>query len=208
RRVIVFDAETGAFKRMWGAFGNPPDSDPPTPLPGTPAPAGAQAGGGAASEPARDLEGPGSPHFGNRVHGIRVSRDGLVYVADRSNRRVQVFTVDGMFVDQVFINRSGPSAITAAGLAFSPAPDQTYMYVADFGNSHVVVVHRRTLEVLYQFGARSSRPGDFQGLHHLAADSMGNLYTAEVAPGNRAQRFAFKGLSSVLPPNAVPADAR
>src|SRR5262249_22248572 len=92
QRVIVLDAETGAFKRMWGAFGNKPES--------------LAAGNGAAALP----EGP--PQFG-LVHSIKVSSDGLVYVADRSNRRIQVFTIAGKFVTQKLIGTTGQ---TAAGL--------------------------------------------------------------------------------------------
>jgi hypothetical protein len=62
---------------------------------------------------------------------------------------------------------------------------------------------RKKPQVLYQFGKRSAAPGDFQGVHHIAVDSKGNLYAGEVAPGARVQRFAFKGLSSTLPPNAA-----
>jgi hypothetical protein len=188
RRVIVFDADSGAFKRMWGAFGRPPDDDPPAPA-RPPAPGTAPA---AAAAPPSTPE--GSPRFANPVHGIKVSNDGLVYVADRTNRRVQVFNVDGKYVNQVFINRS--EGVSAAGLAFSSDPQQTYLYVADYGNSHVVVVNRKALEVLYQFGKRSDARGDFQGIHNLATDSKGNLYTAEVAPGNRAQKFVMKGISA------------
>ena len=109
------------------------------------------------------------------------------------NRRVQVFTVDGKYVTQMFINRAGPSGQSAAGVAFSPDAAQRFLYVADYGNSHIAVVDRKTLTVLYQFGQRSAKPGDFQGLHHMAVDSKGNIYTGEVAPGARAQRFIFKG---------------
>jgi hypothetical protein len=194
RRVIVFDADTGAFKRMWGAFGNAPDGEPPaTTAGGPPAPA------------TLDTDGPGSPTFSNPVHALKISNDGLVYVADRSNRRVQVFTPDGKYVNQVFINRAGPSNGSAAGLGFSPDSEQQFLYVSDLGNSHVVVLDRRTLQILYQFGIRGARPGDFQSPHHLAVDSKGNLYTAEVNPGNRAQKFLFKGMSSTPPPNALTA---
>ena len=197
RRVIVFDADTGAFKRMWGAFGNEPiDAASSTGF----APA---AGRGRGAAPALDTEGDGSPQFGGPVHGVKVSNDGLVYVADRSNRRVQVFSPDGKYVTQMFINRAGPSPGSAAGVALSPDSAQRFMYVADYGNSHIAVVDRKSLRVLYQFGQRSPKPGDFQGLHHIAVDSKGNIYSGEVAPGARAQRFRYKGLSSTPPANAL-----
>jgi hypothetical protein len=190
-RVVVFDAGSGLFKRAWGAFGNAPAC-----LPDSPARAQAGSGPGPAQRAAFDTDGPGPQQF-STVHGIEVSRDGLVYVADRQNRRIQVFTLEGKYVSQVFINRRGPSEMSAAGIAFSHDPEQRFMYVADYGNSHVVVVERKGLKALYQFGDRSAASGNFQGIHNLAVDSRGNLYTAEVAPGNRAQRFAFKGLSSL-----------
>jgi hypothetical protein len=199
-RVVVFDADTGAFKRAWGAFGNEPIDVLPAAV------AGKQSGGDGGGAPKLDTEGPGSPQFGSPVHGIKVSNDGLVYVADRPNRRVQVFTSEGKYVTQMFLNRSGPSGGSAAGVAFSPDREQRFMYVADYGNSHLAVVERKTLTVLYQFGQRSAKPGDFQGLHHIAVDSKGNLYTGEVAPGARMQRFLFKGLSTSLPPNALTAE--
>jgi hypothetical protein len=203
RRVIVFDADTGTFKRMWGAFGKPPDDEPPAAInrggggrgaAGAPGATPGARGGGAPAAAAPPATGDGPPQFGNPVHAVKVSKDGLVYVADRSNRRVQVYDLQGKYITQVFINRT--EAASAAGLSFSPDAQQTYLYVADYGNSHLAVLNRKTLEVLYQFGKRSPAPGDFQGLHHLAADSKGNLYTAEVAPGNRAQKFVFKGMSA------------
>jgi DNA-binding beta-propeller fold protein YncE len=126
-----------------------------------------------------------------------------VYVADRPNRRVQVFTPDGKYVTQLFLNRAGPSNGSAAGVAFSPDSEQRFLYIADYGNSHIAVVDRKNLQVLYQFGQRSGKPGDFQGLHHMAVDSKGNIYTGEVAPGARMQKFVFRGMSSTLPPNAL-----
>ena len=202
RRVIVLDADTGAFKRTWGAFGNPPDSDPPAGA----GPAGGGRGRGAQAAPALDTEGDGAKYFGNPVHAVKQSNDNMVYVADRSNRRIQVFTPAGKFVTQVFINRAGPSAGSVAGLAFSPDPQQQFLYAADYGNSHIAVLDRKALKVLYQFGTRNATPGDFQGPHHIAVDSKGNLYVAEVAPGNRAQKFLFKGMSPTPPPNALTAE--
>jgi hypothetical protein len=203
RRVVVFDAETGAFKRMWGAFGNAPIDPPPPPARGT-QPAGAAAGAGRGrGAPVLDTEGDGAPQFGSPVHSVKVSNDSLVYVADRPNRRVQVFTPDGKYVTQVFVNRAGPSNGSAAGVAFSPDSAQRFLYVADYGNSHVAVLDRKSLRVLYQFGERSAKPGDFQGLHHMAVDSKGNIYTGEVAPGARAQRLRYKGMSATTPPNAL-----
>jgi DNA-binding beta-propeller fold protein YncE len=217
RRLIVFDADTGAFKRMWGAFGNVPVDWQPIkngfPVKAAAAPTGPESG--SAARPT-DIEGPGPQQFGGETpnstaygamgsatHSAQVSNDGLVYVADRGVRRVQVFTTDGKYVAQVFINRAGPSTQSAAGIAFSPDKAQQYMYVADYGNSHIVVVDRKSLQILYQFGERSAKPGDFQGVHHLAVDSKGNIYTGEVAPGARAQKFIFKGFSDTMPANAL-----
>ena len=188
RRLIVLDADTGAFKRMWGAFGNVPLDEPPR-KPGDPKP----------TAPLSE-EGPGSPQF-LTVHGLGVSNDGLVYVADRSNRRIQVFTLDGKFVTQAFIYRRGPSDRSVGGIAFSPDRSQQFMFLADYGNSRIVVVNRTTLEVVDSFGSRGSHAGDFRGLHNVAADSKGNLYTAEVQPGRRAQKFVFKGMSTAATRN-------
>jgi DNA-binding beta-propeller fold protein YncE len=182
-RVLVLDLRTGAFKRMWGAFGNVPLDAPPVP-PGARRPF-----------PPLQTEGPGPDQF-DVVHALTVSNDGLVYVADRQHRRIQVFTLDGRYVTQAFINRKGPSPRTGSGLAFSPDAGQRFMYVADFDNGQVVIVDRRTLAVLGTFGSRSGQPGDFQSLHNLAADSKGNLYTAEVAPGARVQKFQLAATSS------------
>ena len=120
------------------------------------------------------------------VHSIKVSNDGLVYVADRSNQRVQVFTADGKFVTQAVIGKMGQ---TAAGLAFSPDAQQQFLYVADLADSQVVVLNRKTLDVVTAFGSPGAPSGQFQTLHHLAVDSKGNIYTAEIGRGRRAQKF-------------------
>jgi DNA-binding beta-propeller fold protein YncE len=211
RRVIVFDGDSGAFKRMWGAFGKPVEDVPgsggrgagggPAIVPGAPA----AEGGTPAGTRALDTDGPGAPNY-SLVHSVIISNDNIVYIGDRPNRRIQLFTPEGKYLTQMFVNRAGPSASSVSGLAFSPDKEQQFLYIADYGNSHIVVANRKKLEVLYQFGKRGATPGDFQGIHHLAVDSKGNLYAAEVAPGARIQRFVYKGLSSTMPANALTAE--
>ncbi len=209
RRVLVLDADTFAFKRMWGAFGKPPVDDPgQSGGPGTsggPAiqPGQATGGEGGGAQRVLDTEGPGADKFASPVHGVLVSNDGILYVVDRSNRRVQVFTPEGKYLTEMFLNRAGPSGGSVSGLAFSPDKAQTYLYLSDYGNSHIAIVDRKSLTVLYQFGKRGKEPGNFQGVHHIASDSKGNIYAAEVAPGARAQKFNFKGMSDTLPANAL-----
>ena len=206
KRIIVFDAKTGAYKRMWGAFGNVPKDDPPA----TAGAAGRGRAGAveAGTAPPAD-EGPdGPPQFVNPVHAVKVSNDGLVYVGDRGGRRVQVFTVDGKYVAQVFIGREchAPdcgNGTTAAGIAFSPDAEQRFLYVANRSQAQVMVFNRKTLEFLDSFGQWGSAPGQFGTLHHLSIDSKGNLYTAEVTPlkpvNRRIQKFRFIGMSQIPP---------
>lgn len=184
RRVLVLDAGTLAFKRMWGAFGQQP---PPT------------LGIGAAKDFNRvtttDPKGP--EHF-NSVHAVKLSHDGLVYVGDRSYRRVQVFTVEGKYVGQVFVNPTAKGYRTASGIAFSTDPQQQFLYVADYENGQVHIVDRKALKPLGSFGALGEKPGEFRGLHAIAVDSKGTLWTAETQPkpvGSRVQRLVFKGIS-------------
>jgi DNA-binding beta-propeller fold protein YncE len=184
RRIIVFDADTGAFKRMWGAFGNVPTDAAPNPAD---ADAGEQ----------------GPPQFVQPVHAARVSKDGLVYVSDRGGKRVQVFRLDGTFVRQTFIGREckAPACgngTTAASTAFSTDPMQQFLYVGNRSQAKVMVFERATLRLLDTFGEWGSAPGQFGTLHHMAADSKGNLYVTEVTPlkpeNRRVQKFRLLGL--------------
>ena len=179
RRVIVFDADTGRFKRMWGAFGNVPSDAPPNPAPA-------------------DADEKGAPQFVQPVHAARVSNDGLVYVSDRGGKRVQVFTLDGKYVTQVFIGRECKApecgnGTTAASTAFSTDAEQKYLYVGNRSQAKVMVFERKTLALLDTFGRWGSAPGEFGTLHHMAADSKGNLYVTEVTPlkpeNRRVQKF-------------------
>jgi DNA-binding beta-propeller fold protein YncE len=189
RRVIVFDADTGAFKRMWGAFGNAPLDTM------TPEPKVAEAD----RIPAKEETGPGPLQFVRPVHAARVSNDGLVYVSDRGGRRVQVFTLDGKFVMQRFIDRycEAPhcgNGQTVASTAFSPDPEQQFLYVASRSPARLWILDRKTLEPLDSFGRNGVAPGEFYVMHHMNVDTKGNLYVTEVQDGKRIQKFVFKGM--------------
>jgi DNA-binding beta-propeller fold protein YncE len=178
RRVIVFDGNTGKFRRMWGAFGKPPVDEFEEPF----------------GAPGKFDGGEGPERFGI-VHAVRVSRDGFVYVGDRDNRRVQVFTADGAYLKQVFVNMAAGPSRTACGITFSPDAQQRIMYVCDFDHGYVFVFDRATLAPLGSFGTKGKAAGEFVDPHYLATDSKGNLYCAETAGGRRAQKFIFKGIA-------------
>ena len=163
-RVIVFDAISGAYKRMWGAFGDPPEDDDQCPPPAL------------RSVP----DGPGPDQF-SIVHAIRVSHDGIVYVADRENRRVQTFTTDGRFLKQL-VHGDAPFA---RNLTLSPDPDQRYLYVG--GGGDIVVVDRVSLEIIGNIDV----PGMIGGGHQIAVDSRRNIYVAGSTRGVR--KIVFTG---------------
>jgi DNA-binding beta-propeller fold protein YncE len=166
-RVIVFDADTGAFKRTWGAFGKPPGGIDNCKITG----------------PKTFPEGEGLPDF-NVAHAIRVANDGTVYLADRENRRVQMFTSDGKFLKQL-VRTATPFA---RDLALSPDPAQQFLYVG--GGKAIVVVDRKTLDVVGDIQV----PGQVGPGHHIATDSKGNIYIAQTTAG--LQKLAFKGMSA------------
>lgn len=175
RRVIVFDADTGAFKRMWGAYGNKPDDAAPR---------------------TRVYDGPGPQQF-NTVHAVRLSKDGLVYVGDRVNNRIQVFQKDGKFVREAYIERktSSPEG-TAFDIAFSPDPQQQFLYVPDGSNKKVQILSRKTLEVIGYFGGYGGHgTGQFFHIHSIATDSKGNIYLGE-SFGMRVMRWNYKGMAA------------
>lgn len=178
RRVIVFDADSGEFKRLWGAFGGPPVDAYRCPT-------------AEVDRSGLQGDGPGPKRF-DVVHMVRVSNDGLVYVADKNYRRIQVFSLDGKFVDQLFIDRHAGG--NPQGLTFSPDPDQKFMYVASVD---IVVVDRKTLRVLGS--VPKSRVERGPGHHNIATDSKGNIYVAEGTQG-RAHKWTFKGMPSAHTP--------
>src|SRR5262245_4004990 len=173
KRVIVFDSESGKFKRMWGAFGNPPPAtfaaNAPTPQPQT------------------TPKGP--PEFG-LPHAIKVSRDGVVYLADRINNRIQMFTREGKFLKQVRVTNEGSDVVPVpAGFAFSPDAKQQFLYVVDSGPMRVVIFDRQSMTQIGVVGKKGANAGEFDIVHHMAVDSKGNLYTAEIVNNRRAQKF-------------------
>jgi DNA-binding beta-propeller fold protein YncE len=168
RRIIVFDAETGEYKRHWGAYGDPPDDselgayDP-------------------AADPIRSFRSP--------VHAVALSADGRVYVSDRTNNRIQVFEKDGAFLEEGFVRPPTLSMGTAWDIAFSPDPDQALLYLADGTNNKIWILGRDNLEVVGAFGRNGRYAGEFHWVHSVAADSRGNIYTGEVDTGQRVQKF-------------------
>ena len=192
-RVIVFDATTGAYKRHWGAYGKKPDDSYFTS-------AGERLPGpfsGAVQNENRpsqyDPKGPPAPQF-RIVHAVRISNDGLVYVCDRTNDRIQVFRKDGTFVQEAFIARETFGSGSVWDIGFSTDPAQTFLVVPDGTNQQVYVVLRKTLEVVHTFGGAGHWAGQFYGAHNLAVDSKGNLFITETYEGKRVQKFRYTGM--------------
>jgi DNA-binding beta-propeller fold protein YncE len=176
RRVAVLDADTGKMKRYWGAYGNrPDDADPGKYNPAAP---------------------PGK-QFRNPVHCVERSNDGFVYVCDRQADRVQVFNPDGTFVKEAFFAKDTLASGSTWDIAFSKDPAQKYIFMADGTNEKVRVVLRDTLQEIYNFGDGGRQPGQFFGVHSIATDSKGNVYTTETYEGKRVQKFVYKGLGMV-----------
>jgi hypothetical protein len=178
-RVIVFDSESGKYKRHWGAYGKMPND---------------------ASLGLYDVNAPPAQQFRNPVHCAQMSTDHLLYVCDRDNDRIQIFKPDGTFLKESFLKketRGEHGTGSVWDIAFSADPRQAYVYVADGENDRVHVLDRKNLEILTSFGEGGRQPGEFHGIHGLATDSKGNLFTAESRLGQRLQKFVYKGLAPV-----------
>jgi hypothetical protein len=176
KRVAVIDADTGKMKRYWGAYGNKPDD---------------------AAQGPYDPKAPPQQQFRNPVHCIERANDGLVYVCDRQHDRIQVFTPEGKFVKEGFFARNTLGSGSAWDIVFTKDPEQRFMLLADGQNSRVRIIVRETLEEITAFGAGGRQPGQFYGVHSLASDSKGNIYTTETYEGKRVQKFIYKGIGTV-----------
>jgi DNA-binding beta-propeller fold protein YncE len=175
-RVIVFDAETGKYKRHWGAYGNKPEDTNLGPY---------------------NPDAPPAQQFRNPVHCAELAVDGLVYVCDRVNDRIQVFKKDGSFVKETFIAKRTLGDGSVWDIAFSKDPQQRFMYLVDGANEKIYVMLRESMEILTSFGDGGRQPGQFYAVHSIATDSKGNIYTTETYRGQRVQRFLYKGLGTV-----------
>ena len=180
KRVVVLDADTGEFKRYWGAYGNVPDD----------------------ADPGRyDPRAPPARQFRTPVHCAEMSHDRLLYVCDRANDRIQVFNPDGTFVDEMFVERETLGSGSVWDIAFSHDGEQKYLYIADGTNEKVYIVERETLTMVSSFGNGGRQPGQFYGTHNVAVDSLGNIYTTETYEGKRLQKFVYKGEGPIRTPH-------
>ncbi len=182
KRVAVIDLDNGKIKRFWGAYGSQPDDAPLGPY---------------------DPAAPVAKQFRTPVHCAEVSNDGFVYVCDRPNDRLQIFTKDGKFVKEVFVAKETRADGSVWDVAFSKDPAQKYLYMADGVNEHVRVFDRQSMTELYNFGYGGRQPGMFLGVHSIATDSKGNIYTTETYTGKRLQKFTLKG-EGAIPKSATP----
>jgi DNA-binding beta-propeller fold protein YncE len=176
KRVVVIDMDTGERKRYWGAYGNVPDDTDLGPY-----------------DPAAPL----AQQFRNPVHCAEPSLDGFVYVCDRVNDRVQVFRKDGTFVSELRVAPETRGAGSVWDIAFSKDPGQAYIYLADGMNELVHIIHRESMQILTSFGDGGRQPGQFFGIHNVAVDSAGNVYTTETYEGKRLQKFVYRGLAPI-----------
>jgi len=170
RRVVVFDATTGAYKRHWGAYGAKPDDTQLGPY---------------------DPSAPPAKQF-RTVSCVRIAKDGTVYVCDRQNNRIQSFKKDGTFVKEGFVSKPTLAGGSVWDIGFSADPQQQFLFVADAQDEQIWIVNRSTLEVVGKFGDGGRLPGQFRGVGSVAVDSKGVLYTGETFEGKRVQRFIRK----------------
>lgn len=166
-RILVFNMDTLRFTRGWGAYGKPL----------------ADITGGGRYDP----NAPAKDFLGHVT--LNVSRDGLVYAADRPSNRIQVFTREGKYLKEFFVATSTLDRGSAGGVAFSADPQQRHLFISDIQNNTIWILNRQDGSVLGRIGSTGNWAGQFHGLHMIATDSKGNIYTGEVQAGERVQKF-------------------
>jgi DNA-binding beta-propeller fold protein YncE len=142
-----------------------------------------------------DPDAPVAQQFRNPVHCAELANDGLLYVCDRQNDRIQVFKKDGSFVKEAFVGKRTLGDGAVWDITFSKDPQQKFLYLADGANEKVYIILRETLEILTSFGDGGRQPGEFYAVHSIATDSKGNIFTTETYRGQRVQKFIYKGLA-------------
>jgi len=182
RRIVVFDADSGKYKRHWFAYGEKATGPAPAPY----------AAGDPPSKSFRD------------VTCVEIARDGNVYVCDRSSNRVQVFQKNGTFVKEAVVAKNTLGATvtgqfgvvssygSAWDIAFSNDAQQRYVFIADGHNKKVHIFQRDTLTELGSFGSGGRYPGQFLAVGSIATDAQGNVYAGEQHHGKRVQKFVAK----------------
>jgi sugar lactone lactonase YvrE len=169
-RVMVFDLDTFAFKRGWGAYGHKLSEIDPS--------------------AAARVYTPGGP-FAKEFRGhltLNFSNDGKVYAADRAGNRIHVTDKQGKFLQEIPIAPTTAGG-SAGGVAFSADKAQQFLYICDINNNTIWFVDRVSGKTVGRLGSMGENGGQFFGLHMVATDSRGNIYTGEVFNGERVQRF-------------------
>jgi hypothetical protein len=182
RRVAVVDVATDSIKRYWGAYGNRPDDSYDFP--------GVQRTTGTGwSADLYDY-----PQFRGPVHCAEPSNDGLLYVCDRQNDRVQVFQRDGTFVREAYYEPDTLGDGSTWDISFSPDAEQRFFYLVDGKNARIRIINRETMEEVSTVGQGGRYPGEFQAAHSIDVDSQGNMYITETYEGRRVHKFVYKGI--------------
>ena len=170
-RVMVFDFKTLAFKRGWGAYGHKLSE--------------------ISTNPADRAYTPGGPmpkEFRGHLT-LNFSNDGLVYAADRNANRIHVTDKQGNFKTEFILAPKTGGGGSTGGVAFSTDRQQRVMFISDLVNNHIWFLNRADGKVIGQMGSMGQNGGQWFGLHMIAVDSKGNIYTGEVFNGERVQRF-------------------
>ena len=170
-RVMVFDLASFKFKRGWGAYGHKLTEISTN-----------------EGDHAYKPNGPMAKEFVGHLT-FNFSNDGLVYAADRNGNRIHVTDKQGNFKKEFKLAEYTGVGGSTGGVAFSSDKAQKYLYISDLTNNHIWFIERETGKVVGQLGSMGENGGQFFGIHMIATDSKGNIYTGEVFAGERVQRF-------------------
>ncbi len=196
KRVLVYDMDNGAFKRGWGGHGMPlsdVSNDPIPPYKWTGAPP------------------PEEKNFVPDLHFVEFDRDGLVYIGERGQNRISIYTKQGRWVKDYSVspntpargpecgglqNTKAPPCGTTYKMVFSKDAQQKYMYVADGTNNRVWILERETGKTVSSFGGNGKYAGQLHWVNAIGTDSKGNIYTGEVEQAKRIQKFEPLGAAA------------